>query len=95
MITYPECSSLILYKFLDQKRADLNTETNDLFEFDYFRPVEDSDNRLLPGVDPNEKGYFEIIRMSRTLYLLLGLNNLVNTTKFLYTNKSGKRKNNR
>ena len=73
-----------------RKRSDMQTEAKDIFEIDFFRPLEEGDNRLDPAVDLNEKGYFEIIRMSRTLYLLLGLNNLQNTIKFPYTNKSGK-----
>ena len=57
------------------KASNINDEANDLFELEINRSQsDDADYRILPTTPLNERGYVEIIRMSRTLAILLGLN---------------------
>ena len=57
---------------------NVNTEANDIFEFTVKRTELNNSRNLNSAGDwngnPNESGYMEIIRMSRTLEVLLGLN---------------------
>eukprot|EP00112_Aurelia_sp_Birch-Aquarium-sp1_P012504 Seg2628.12 transcript_id=Seg2628.12/GoldUCD/mRNA.D3Y31 product="putative transposon-derived protein F54H12.3" protein_id=Seg2628.12/GoldUCD/D3Y31 len=56
------------------KSPELTTEADDIFEFDIKRTEEDGDKRSPPAAAENEMGYIEIIRMSRSMEILLGLN---------------------
>ena len=51
-----------------------SSEAHDLFQLTIQRTENDGNSRVLQSTPLNERGYVEIIRMSRTLELLLGLN---------------------
>ena len=61
-----------------ERSPNVNNEANDIFEFTVKRTELNNSRNLNSGGDwngnPNESGYMEIIRMSRTLEVLLGLN---------------------
>ena len=61
-----------------ERSPTVNTEANDIFEFTIKRTELDNSRIDNSGGywngNPNESGYMEIIRMSRTLEVLLGLN---------------------
>ena len=61
-----------------ERSPEINQEADDIFEFTVKRSELNNSRNLSGGGDwngnPNESGYIEIIRMSRTLKVLLGLN---------------------
>ena len=57
-----------------------STEAHDLFELNIKRTEQDGDSRVLSSTPANERGYVEMIRMSRILEVLLGLNTIEELT---------------